>query len=339
MSATATRRKGLRLASLEQGPSAGEGFWTTAWRRLRGNTVATAALAVIVIIAALALAGPLIAPHDPSTQDLRNTFASPSLDHLAGTDNLGRDWFSRLLYGARLSLAVGLFAQCLVLAIGLPVGLIAGYGGRAVDNVLMRLTDLLYAFPDLLLIILLRSVLGGSLFTLFLIIGLVAWVDVARLVRGQVLSLKEREFVEAARSLGATHREIMTRHLLPNLAGPLIVLVVFGIPRAIFVEASLSFIGIGVSAGTPSWGSMVEEGYGAIFGFPHLVLFPSAAIALLMVSFTFLGDGLRDVLDPRTYVRQQPRPALELGDEERGSRGLDAAAEGLDADRDGRRAA
>jgi oligopeptide transport system permease protein len=162
----------------------------------------------------------------------------------------------------------------------------------------MRFTDLVYAFPDLLLIILLRSVLGGSIFLLFLIIGLVAWVDIARLVRGQVLSLREREFVMAARSVGAGDRAIMTRHLLPNLAGPLVVMVAFGVPRAVFVEAALSFIGLGVDASTPSWGTMVQEGYSAIVGFPHLVIFPSAAIALLMLAFTFVGDGLRDALDP-----------------------------------------
>jgi oligopeptide transport system permease protein len=259
----------------------------------------------------VAVLAPLIAPHDPSAQDLASTFAKPSLEHPAGTDNLGRDWFSRLLYGARVSLSVGVFAQAVVLGIGLPVGLVAGYASRTVDSLLMRFTDMVYAFPDLLLVILLRGALGGSIFTLFLIIGLVSWVDIARLVRGQTLSLKQREFVEAARSLGATHHEIMLRHLLPNLAGPLIVVVAFGIPRAIFIDAALSFIGIGVDPGTPSWGSMVQEGYAAVFAFPHLVIFPSAAIALLMLAFTFLGDGLRDALDP-TLQPASPRAEAEL---------------------------
>jgi oligopeptide transport system permease protein len=166
----------------------------------------------------------------------------------------------------------------------------------------MRFTDLVYAFPDLLLIILLRSVFGGGLFALFAIIGIVSWVDLARLVRAQALSLRGREFVEAARSLGATDREIIVRHILPNLAGPITVLVAFGIPRAVFVEAALSFIGIGVNAGTPSWGSMVQEGYIGIFSNPHLVIFPAGAIALLMLAFTFLGDGLRDALDPKIQL-------------------------------------
>jgi oligopeptide transport system permease protein len=300
------------------------GFWGLAWRRLRRNRVAVVALGVIAVVGLLGLLAPVIAPHDPSTQNLRETFARPGWEHLAGTDNLGRDWFSRLLYGARLSLAVGLFAQLIVLAIGVPVGLAAGYFSRGVDSLLMRFTDLVYAFPDLLLIILRRSVLGGSLFTLFLIIGLVAWVDIARLIRGQTLSLREQAFVEAARSLGATDRDIMLRHIFPNLLGPLIVVVAFGVPRAIFIEASLSFIGIGADPGTPSWGSMVQEGYAAIFSFPHLVIFPSAAIALLMLACTFAGDGLRDALDPRadTDARpstsaEQPRVPAEAPDTER----------------------
>ena len=303
-------------------PAPPAGFWTQAWRRLLRNRLAVAGLAVIAAFGLVALFAPVTAPHDPSFQDLRNTFASPSLDHPAGTDQLGRDWFSRLVYGARLSLGVAFFAQAVVLGIGLPLGLAAGYFGRAADSLIMRFTDLVYAFPDLLLIILLRSVLGGSLFTLFLIIGIVSWVDMARLVRGQVLSLREREFVEAARSLGAGDREIMTRHLLPNLVGPLVVVTAFGLPRVVFIEASLSFIGVGVDPGTPSWGSMVQEGYGAIFAFPHLVIVPSAAIALLMLAFTFLGDGLRDALDPRytpapRVPEERERPAAPAPAEER----------------------
>ncbi len=300
----------VRLEAVQHVPPA-YGYWARAWRRLQRNRLAVAGLAVVVLLALVAIAAPLVAPHNPSTQDLRNTFASPSLHHFAGTDNLGRDWFSRLIFGTRVSLSVGIFAQAIVLGIGLPVGLIAGYKGGAIDSLLMRTTDLFYAFPDLLLIILLRTVVGGSVFMLFLIIGLVSWMDIARLVRGQVLSLREREFVTAARSLGASDREIMTRHLLPNLAGPVIVLVTLGVPRAVFVEAALSFIGLGVVGSTPSWGTMVQEGYSAIVGFPYLVIFPSAAIALLMLSFTFLGDGLRDALDPSTDMSPKSLPQVE----------------------------
>lgn len=291
--------------------SRGNGLWSLAFRRLRRNKLAVAGLLLIGLFVVLALLAPVIAPYDPQAQNLRETFEGPSRDHLMGTDNLGRDWFSRLLYGARISLAVGVFAQLIILAIGMPVGLLAAFRGRGTDNLLMRLTDLVYAFPDLLLIILLRSVLGGSLFTLFLIIGIVSWVDLARLVRGQTLSLKEREYVDAARMMGASDWRIMTSHLLPNLLGPITVVVAFGVPRAIFIEAALSFIGIGVSTGTPSWGSMVQEGYSAIFGASHLVLFPSIAIALVMLAFTFVGDGLRDALDPRTESLGGRRVAAE----------------------------
>jgi oligopeptide transport system permease protein len=320
-------------------PPSQRGFWSLALYRLRRNRAATAAVVFLAALALVAVLAPILAPYDPNEQRLFETFADPSLEHPMGTDNLGRDWLSRLLYGARLSLAVGLFAQAIVLTIGLPLGLVAGYRGGATDSLLMRFTDLVYAFPDLLLIILLRSVLGGSLFTLFLIIGLVTWVDIARLVRGQALSLKGREFVDAARSLGASDSEIMRRHLLPNLAGPVIVLVVFNIPRVIFIEAALSFIGIGVTGSTPSWGSMVQEGYGAVFGSSHLVIFPALAIALVMLAFTFLGDGLRDALDPRTAGSPRDAERLELADQDRRRGRRRAAAGGLDADRDRRRVA
>ncbi len=311
MNSRVARTAQVRLEAVQNVP-AEYGYWIRAWRRLVRNRVAVAGLVVIAILAFIAVAAPLVAPHDPFEQHfgLNETFAGPSLNHLAGTDNLGRDWFSRLIYGTRISLSIGIFAQAIVLGIGLPVGLIAGYKGGATDNLLMRATDLCYAFPDLLLIILLRTVVGGSVFMLFLIIGLVSWMDIARLVRGQVLSLREREFVTAARSLGASDREIMTRHLLPNLAGPVIVLVTLGVPRAVFVEAALSFIGLGISGSTPSWGTMIQEGYNAV-GHPYLVIFPSIAIALLMLSFTFLGDGLRDALDPSTDMAPKTLPQVE----------------------------
>ena len=276
------------------------GFWGDAFHRLTRNRLALTGLVVVLFFAVVAIFAPLIAPYDPASQDLASTFERPGSSHLMGTDNLGRDWFSRIVYGARLSMTVGIFAQAIILTIGVTVGTIAGFFGGRTENLLMRFTDLVYAFPDLLFIILLRGVFGGNVLSLFFIIGLVNWVDMARLVRGQILSLKEREFVEAARALGASDGAIMWRHLLPNTLGPIIVVVTFGIPRAIFLEAALSFIGFGVDPRTPSWGSMIYEGYSAIFGFPHLVIFPAIAIAVLMLSFTFLGDGLRDALDPQT---------------------------------------
>jgi len=304
-------------------------LWRDAFRQVKRNRLAMVGLVVLAVFAMCAVFAPLIAPFDPNAQDHSAVLAKPSLfhgflnpgsakflalhSHVMGTDTLGRDWFSRVVYGARLSLTVGVFAQVIIVSIGGVVGLIAGYFGGRVDNLLMRFTDLMFAFPDLLFIILLRTVLGGGVFTLFFIIGVVSWVEMARLVRAQVLSLKNQEFVEAARSLGASPREIMLRHLLPNSLGPIIAVVTFGIPRVIFTEASLSFIGVGVGGGTASWGSMVDAGRSVIFAAPYLVLFPSIAMALLMLSFTFLGDGLRDALDPRSRVSTFRFPA-ELRD-------------------------
>jgi oligopeptide transport system permease protein len=258
-----------------------------------------AGLIVVAVFLVVALLAPIIAPYSPRDQDYAHVFEGPSPAHWFGTDQLGRDWFSWTVHGARVSMTVGIFAQIVILLIAIPVGTIAGSAGGRVDNLLMRFADLTFAFPDLLLIILLRTWLGGSIFNIFLAIGIVAWVTEARLIRGQVLSLREQEFVTAARALGASHLRIMWRHLLPNALGPIIVAVTFGIPRAIFAEAALSFIGIGVEPGTPSWGAMVSDGRAAIFAYPHLVIFPAIAIALVMLAFTFLGDGLRDALDPR----------------------------------------
>jgi oligopeptide transport system permease protein len=242
---------------------------------------------------------PLFSPYGFAQQNLDAIREGPSWSHPFGTDELGRDVFTRLFAGARTSLMVGIFTQVIVLAIGLPLGAVAAYAGGRTDNLIMRFVDVMYAFPDILLIILIRAILGGSIYMIFLAIGLVAWVSVARLVRGQILSLKQRDFATAAKAMGAPGRYIVWRHLLPNSLGPIIVLVTFGIPRAIFAEAALSYIGIGIKPPTPSWGTMIRDGYDLIFSAPHLVLFPAIALGILMLAFTFLGDGLRDALDPR----------------------------------------
>jgi oligopeptide transport system permease protein len=274
-------------------------LWGDAWIRLRRNRLALAGAIIIFIIALTAIIYPFFSKYDFASQDLNAILQSPSSDHLLGTDELGRDVLSRLVYGARTSLMVGVFTQVIVLAIGLPIGAISGATGGMTDNLIMRFVDVIYAFPDILLIILVRSILGGSIYMIFLAIGFVNWVGIARLVRGQVLTLKERDFVTAARVFGGTSSYVTSRHLLPNSLGPVIVSVTFNIPRAIFAEAALSYIGIGVQPPTPSWGTMIRDGYNVIFAAPHLVLFPAIAIGLLMLSFTFLGDGLRDALDPR----------------------------------------
>ena len=274
-------------------------LWGDAWIRLRRNKLAVTGGVIILLITLLAIIYPFFSKYDFASQDLNAILQSPSSEHLLGTDELGRDVFTRLIYGARTSLAVGVFTQIIVLAIGLPIGAVAGAAGGKVDNYMMRFVDVIYAFPDILLIILLRSILGGSIYMLFFAIGLVNWVGIARLVRGQILSLKQRDFVTAARVFGGSGTYTTTHHLLPNSLGPVIVSVTFNIPRAIFTEAALSYIGIGVQPPTPSWGAMIRDGYNVIFAAPHLVLFPAIAIGLLMLSFTFLGDGLRDALDPR----------------------------------------
>lgn len=274
-------------------------LWGDAFVRLRRNRLAVAGAIVIILIALASIIVPLVSPYEFDEQNLDAILEGPSHAHLLGTDGLGRDVFTRLFYGARTSLAVGVFTQLIVLGIGLPIGALAGYAGGRVDNLLMRFVDVVYAFPDLLLIILIRAILGGSIYMIFLAIGLVAWVNVARLVRGQILSLKQRDFITAARAMGGSGPYITLRHLLPNSLGPVIVLVTFGIPRAIFAEAALSYIGIGIKPPTPSWGTMIQDGYNNIFGAPYLVLFPAIAVGILMLAFTFLGDGLRDALDPR----------------------------------------
>jgi oligopeptide transport system permease protein len=275
-------------------------LWGDAFVRLRRNKLAVAGGIFIILLTLAAIFAPLITPYTFDKQILTDVLQGPSAKHWLGTDQLGRDAFSRLIYGARTSLAVGVFTQIIVLAIGLPVGAFAGYAGGRIDNYLMRFVDVMYAFPDILLIILLRSIFGGSIYMIFLAIGLVSWVGISRLVRGQILSLKERDYVNAARSMGGSGEYITRRHLLPNSLGPVIVAVTFNIPRAIFAEAALSYIGIGVKPPTPSWGTMISDGNTVIFASPHLVIVPAVAIALLMLAFTFLGDGLRDALDPRS---------------------------------------
>ncbi len=274
-------------------------LWRDALRRLARNRMAVGGGLIVLALISAAVFAPVFAPYDPIKQDYDAILAAPGQQHIMGTDGLGRDVLSRLIFGARTSMIVGVFTQLVILSIGLTIGATAGLAGGRIDNLLMRFTDIMYAFPDLLLIILLRSIFGGSVAMIFVAIGLAGWVTVARLVRGQILSLKERDYVEAARALGASQARILRYHLLPNALGPIIVALTFGVPAAIFAEAALSYIGVGISPPTPSWGSMIQDGFQAIFAFPYLVLYPGLAIAVTMMSFTFLGDGLRDALDPR----------------------------------------
>jgi oligopeptide transport system permease protein len=292
-------------------PTRERGLWSDAFNRLSRNRLAMAALVLLILVAAIAVASQYVGGlrrYDPyQDQDYQHLQEAPSGSHFFGTDNLGRDNWSRVLTGVTISLQIGLGTQLFVLFIGLAVGAAAALGGRLSDNLLMRLTDITYAFPDLLLIILMRSVLAGRdwpvlgnpRLQIMLAIGMVNWTTIARLVRGQMLSLAQRDYVVAARALGASERRVVLRHMLPNTLGPIIVACTFGIPAAIFAEAALSFIGFGLPLTTASLGRLVADGYAYMQVNPWVVVFPSAAIAVLMLCFTFLGDGLRDALDPR----------------------------------------
>jgi oligopeptide transport system permease protein len=278
---------------------ASRGLWRDAWRRLRRNRLAMAGLVFVTFMVLVAVFADVLPLPDPAYQYPDSSYAGPTPAHPLGNDQVGRDLLSRLVHGAQVSLFVGILAQVLILGIGLTVGGIAGFFGGRIDNLLMRFTDVFYAFPDLLFVIIITSALGASLQNILLAIGLVTWTDMARLVRAQLLTLRERDYVNAARSLGAPAPRIIIQHLLPNAAGPIIVRVTYGVPQAIFTEAVLSFIGLGVRPPQASWGTMIQVGNQAIFSAPHLVLFPAIAIALTMLAFNFLGDGMRDALDPQ----------------------------------------
>ena len=280
------------------------GLWTDAWRRFRRNRLAVASLAVVLLMILLAVVAPLLQRFgiiaDPTAQDVVNSYASPgSPGHLLGTDNLGRDILSKTLFGAQVSLSIGILVQFIVLGIGGAIGLVAGYYGGWIDNALMRFTDIMYAFPDLLFVLIIVAALGPTYFNILFAIGFVAWVGLARLVRGQVLSIKEKEYVEAAHAAGTRPFKIILKHLLPNSLGPVIVTLTFGIPAAIFTEAALDFLGVGLRPPQPSWGVMVFEGYAAVDSYTYLVIVPCVALSLTMLAFNFVGDGLRDALDPR----------------------------------------
>jgi len=311
--------EGAETASVLEAPAEFEirqerGLWSDAFHRLTRNRLAMVAIILLIAIAAVTILGnytDTVQRYRPSAQDYDVLNQGPSIDHFFGTDSLGRDNWARVLEGTLISLQVGLGVQVFVLAIGLLVGGTAALGGRFIDNVMMRITDLAYSFPDLLAIILLRAVFAqrdlplvgyeaSQRLLVMFAIAFVAWVTVARLVRGQMLSLKERDFVLAARAMGASPFRIVFQHMLPNTLGPITVAVVFGIPLAIFAEAVLAFIGIGLPPPTASLGRLVNEGYAFIEVNIWIVVFPAATIAVLMLCFTFLGDGLRDALDPRT---------------------------------------
>jgi oligopeptide transport system permease protein len=291
------------------------GLWSDAWRRLRGNKAAVIGLGWIIVMFLVAIFAPWLAPHDPN--DIPPTaFANTppvwqdggTWDYPLGTDSLARDELSRLIYGARISMIVGVIPTIIVMTIGIGYGLLSGWLGGAWDNILMRLVDVVYAFPSLLLFIIFQAALRdtwlgrslGGLTLLFVAFAITGWNGIARLVRGESLRMREQEFVVAARAIGNPGYRIVFRHILPNTLAPIIVAISFTVPGYILAEASLSFLGIGIRPPTASWGSMVFLSFPIVTYLPVFVIMPSLLIAMIMIAFAFVGDGLRDALDPQS---------------------------------------
>lgn len=268
------------------------------WRRFRRNQLALAGLALVAFLAVTAALAPVIALYNPLQVDLDRQFQPPSALHLFGTDVYGRDLLSRIIFGARISLVIGFVPSILSMVIGATLGVLAGYYGRQIDAIIMRLADVVLAFPSLLLAMVVTYTLGASLYTLFIALSVVRWASAARVVRSQTLSVKERDFVLAARAVGVSDRRIMFRHIIPNCLAPILVLLTLNIPDAIMAEAGLSFLGVGAQPPTPSWGLMINEAQQYLFSAPWASILPGVAILLTVLGFNFVGDGLRDAMDP-----------------------------------------
>ena len=271
------------------------------WRAFRRNKIALIGLVIVIVMILAAIFASTIAPYDPIEPHYTSVLAAPSTEFLLGTDELGRDIFSRLLYGARISLVIGFVAQILAISIGLTLGMISGWYGGWVDDAIMRVTDAFFAIPSLMFLIVFVAILDPSPITIFAALGLVGWPSDARMMRSQVLAIKELEYVVAARAMGASTLRIMISHLLPNAIAPSIVLASLGIAGAILAESSLSFLGLGVQIPSPSWGSMVDLGRNYTTNAWWYAVFPGVAIMLTVLGFNFVGDGLRDALDPTQY--------------------------------------
>lgn len=278
----------------------GVSLWQDAWMRLRKNHLAMFGLCFLGLVILLCLLAPWLTPYGYEDQNLRLGAQPPSLQNWLGTDTFGRDQLTRILYGGRLSLAVGFIATAVALVIGVTWGAVAGYLGGRVDAVMMRLVDILYALPFMIFIVLLMVVFGRNLILLFLAIGAVEWLTMARIVRGQIQSLRQQEYVEAAHSLGLGTAAILWRHLIPNALGPVIIYTTLTIPNVMLLEAFLSFLGLGVQPPASSWGLLISSGVETMEEYPWLLIFPGLALTLTLFALNFLGDGLRDALDPRT---------------------------------------
>jgi peptide/nickel transport system permease protein len=279
--------------------AASVGPWVPLLRRLASNPLALLGLALLVLLVVLALAAPLLAPHDPTAVNALRRLEGPGLEHPLGTDHLGRDLLSRLLYGSRWSLGTVALAATLILSLGVSVGAVAGYYGGFIDDLLMRVVDVLLAFPSLLLALAVVGILGPGIENVMIGLVSVWWASYARIVRGMVLALRERPFVEAARALGYSRPRIILRHILPNVLPPVIVLATLEMGELILAVAALNFLGLGAQPPIPEWGAMINEGRPFLLAAPQLMIYPGLAISLAVIGFNLLGDGLRDVLDPR----------------------------------------
>jgi oligopeptide transport system permease protein len=285
----------IELEQAEPGTS----LWKDAWHRLRKNRLSVASAVSLAAIGFLCVLGPFFTPHQPETTNLALGPTAPHWKHWMGTDTLGRDLLVRVLHGGRVSLMVGLVATAVSLTIGVIYGTVAGYIGGKLDVIMMRIVDIIYALPFAIFVILLMVVFGRHLILIFVAIGAVEWLTMARIVRGQVLGLRKQEFVEAAIALGLRKRRIILRHMIPNVLGPVIVYATLTVPMVMLLEAFLSFLGLGVQAPDTSWGVLIKEGAEAMESYPWLLVFPGFALAITLFSLNFLGDGLRDALDVR----------------------------------------
>jgi oligopeptide transport system permease protein len=285
----------------EVGEVRGRSLWQDARRRLLRNRAAVVSMIVLGIIAGLALFAPWLSPHAYDEIYWERILAPPDFEHAHwfGTDGNGRDLFVRTLYGARVSLMVGILATGVSLVIGVTWGAVAGYFGGRIDNLMMRFVDIMYSLPFMFFVILLMVVFGRHIFLIFIAIGAVEWLTMARIVRGQTLSVKGKEFIEAARAAGVRNHRIITRHVIPNVLGPVIVYCTLTVPQVILIESFLSFLGLGVQEPLTSWGVLISEGAAQMESAPWLLIFPATMLAITLFCFNFIGDGLRDALDPK----------------------------------------
>jgi peptide/nickel transport system permease protein len=272
---------------------------TGVFKGLKRHRLALIGAVIIFVLIVIAILAPFIAPHDPIEQNLEHRLLPPNMEYLLGTDNLGRCILSRLIYGASVSLLISIMVVGISTFVGVILGLLAGYSGGLIDEIIMRIVDILLAFPGIILALVVVGILGPSLYNVMLALAVVGWTSYARVVRGLVLSVKEKEFIEAAQALGASDARIMFRHILPNIMAPVVVMATLGMAHVILAAAALSFLGLGAQPPTPEWGSMLNGGRAFMRTAPHLTIFPGLAIMVTVLAFNFLGDGLRDALDPR----------------------------------------